>query len=70
VAGFQVIMSGRFWVFTEDALYLESLDVLIDRIDEQDSTSVLTRGQWVDRLELWTLKAIEDNSLLVRPVVT
>jgi hypothetical protein len=46
-------------------LYLESLDDLINHIKDQDPTSVRARGQWIDRLELWTLKAIEDNGLLV-----
>jgi hypothetical protein len=47
-------------------LYLESLNGLVNRIENQDPTSVRTKGQWIERLELWTAKAIEDNGLLVR----
>jgi hypothetical protein len=47
-------------------LRLESLDDLINNIEDQDGSSVSTRAHWIDRLELWTLKAIEDNGLLVK----
>jgi hypothetical protein len=46
-------------------LYLEALDDLIIHVEGQDSTSVRVRGQWTDRLELWTMKAIEDYGLLI-----
>ena len=48
---------------------LAAMDGLIDRIEAQDLTSVRTRGQWIDRLELWTIKAIEDNGFSVKPAV-
>jgi hypothetical protein len=51
-------------------LHLEALTGLIDHIEDQDTTSVRTRAQWIDRLELWTTKAIEDHGLLVKqPVI-
>jgi hypothetical protein len=50
-------------------LQLEALEELINHIESQDPTSVLTRSQWIDRLELWTMKAIEDNGLLIRQKV-
>jgi hypothetical protein len=51
-------------------LYLESLNGLMDNIEDQEPKSVRTRGRWIDRLELWTAKAIEDNGLLVKhPVI-
>jgi hypothetical protein len=51
-------------------LHLESLNDLIDNIEDQEPKSVRTRGQWIDRLELWTAKAIEDNGLLTRHPLT
>jgi hypothetical protein len=45
--------------------YLESVPDLVDNIRGQDE-SAGTRAKWVERLELWTLKAIEDHSLLER----
>ena len=50
-------------------LHLENLNELIDRIEEQDLTSVCTRAQWIDRLELWVIKAIEDSAFLVKSEV-
>jgi hypothetical protein len=44
--------------------YLESLDTLIGRIEGQDPSSVSDRQRWIKRLELWTIKAIEDHKLL------
>jgi hypothetical protein len=44
--------------------YLESLDILISRIEGQDPAKVSDRQRWIERLELWTIKAIEDHKLL------
>jgi hypothetical protein len=44
--------------------YLESLDTLIGRIEGQDPCKVSDRQRWIKRLELWTIKAIEDHKLL------
>jgi hypothetical protein len=44
--------------------YLESLDTLINSIQNQDSSSVGHRDRWIKRLELWTIKALEDHRLL------
>jgi hypothetical protein len=45
---------------------LESLDELIAGIDDQDKTSARVRAVWYERVELWILKALEDNHLLTR----
>lgn len=44
--------------------HLESLDTLISRIEDQDPSKVSDRQRWIERLELWTIKAIEDHKLL------
>ena len=45
---------------------LESLDDLIRGIDGQDEKSARVRSTWYERVEMWTLKALEDNHLLTR----
>lgn len=44
--------------------YLESLDSLMERIAEQDPSRTRDRNRWIKRLELWTIKAMEDHKLL------
>lgn len=46
------------------SLYLESLDTLISKIDQQDPLLIRDRQKWTEKLEAWTLKAIEDHELL------
>jgi hypothetical protein len=40
------------------------LDDLINNIRSQDLTSVKVRAEWLNRVELWTQKAIEDHRLI------
>src|SRR5262249_22080068 len=47
-------------------LCLESLDDLIKAIDGQDEKSARVRNTRYERVELWTLKALEDNQLLTK----
>jgi hypothetical protein len=44
--------------------YLESLPELMQKIANQDQNSLTHRSKWADRVEMWTLKALEDLSLL------
>ncbi len=44
--------------------YLESLSKLIDNIDGQDASNIEHRSTWTQKLETWTLKAIENIHLL------
>jgi hypothetical protein len=46
-------------------LYLESLDWLISGIQGQDCKLIEHRQKWTEKLEMWTMKAIEDHKLLV-----
>ena len=45
-------------------LYLDALSDLIQSIEGQDATSVEHRNIWVQRLEMWTSKALDDHELL------
>jgi hypothetical protein len=45
---------------------LERLDDLVAGIEGEDKTSARTRSVWMERVELWTLKALEDNQLLTQ----
>jgi hypothetical protein len=44
--------------------YLESLDSLMEGIADQDPSKTRDRNRWIKRLELWTIKAMEDHKLL------
>jgi hypothetical protein len=44
--------------------YLESLPELMKRIAGQDEQILAHRTRWAERIEMWTLKALEDLSLL------
>jgi len=44
--------------------YLESLPELMDRISEQDPRKPSDRNKWAERVEMWTLKALEDMRML------
>jgi hypothetical protein len=44
--------------------YLESLPELMQRIANQDENRLADRRKWAERVEMWTLKALEDLSLL------
>jgi len=44
--------------------YLESLPELMKRIANQNENDICHRSKWAERLEMWTLKALEDLSLL------
>lgn len=44
--------------------YLESLPQLLRNIEDADDTSCVDRNHWMTRLEMWTMKAIEDSELL------
>jgi hypothetical protein len=48
------------------AFNLESLNTLISGIERQDPLSIRDRQKWTEKLEAWTLKAIEDYGLLTR----
>jgi hypothetical protein len=44
--------------------YLESLPELVRRIANQNEHQLSHRSKWTERVEMWTLKAIEDLGLL------
>ncbi|MGO9542840.1 MAG: hypothetical protein ACLPN2_19835 [Terriglobales bacterium] len=44
--------------------YLESLPRLLRNIEDADDRSCIDRNHWMTRLEMWTMKAIEDSELL------
>jgi hypothetical protein len=44
--------------------YLESLPELMWKIANQDDNRLTHRSKWAERVEMWTLKALEDLSLL------
>jgi hypothetical protein len=44
--------------------YLESLPELMRKIANQNENSLSHRSKWAERVEMWTLKALEDLSLL------
>jgi hypothetical protein len=44
--------------------YLENLPQLMKRIAKQDENNLSHRSRWAERVEMWTLKALEDLSLL------
>jgi hypothetical protein len=44
--------------------YLESIPDLIKNVEKENATSVEARSRFAERLELWSLKAIEDCRLL------
>jgi len=44
--------------------YLESLPDLMQKISGQDEDNLCHRSKWAERVEMWTLKALEDLSLL------
>lgn len=46
--------------------YLESLSELMKKIAGQSEISLSHRSKWAERVEMWTLKALEDLSLLSR----
>jgi hypothetical protein len=45
-------------------IYLDSLPELMSRIEGQDASSVVARTAWTQRLESWTLKALDDLELI------
>jgi len=45
-------------------VYLDRLAELMNRIDGQDIDSITDRARWVEKLEMWTLKALEDHELV------
>ncbi len=45
-------------------LYLDSLPTLIDRVEGQKAESVEHCSNWTQKLEAWTLKALEDLELI------
>jgi hypothetical protein len=47
-------------------LYLDEFSDLIRSIEKQDPNSVHDRNTWIQRLELWALKAIDDHELFER----
>jgi hypothetical protein len=44
--------------------YLESLPALMEKIANQNESSLTHRSKWAERVEMWTLKALEDLRLL------
>jgi hypothetical protein len=49
-------------------LYLDSLPELLARIKDLSASSVTDRANWTQRLETWTLKALDDLELIwIRP---
>jgi hypothetical protein len=47
-------------------LYLDEFAQLIGSIEKQDPNSVHHRNNWIKKLEMWTLKAVDDHELLER----
>jgi hypothetical protein len=47
--------------------YLENIEKLMDRIDEQNPNSAKQRVHWIRKLESWTSKALEDVALFNKP---
>jgi hypothetical protein len=50
-------------------LYLDDLSELLNRIQNQDASSVADRTRWTQSLEAWTLKALDDLELISRVTV-
>jgi hypothetical protein len=44
--------------------YLDSLEKLIDNVADRDSDNVVDRSQIADKVEMWTMKALEDCNLV------
>ncbi|HVP54782.1 MAG TPA: hypothetical protein VMU45_07285 [Candidatus Eisenbacteria bacterium] len=68
-----VFLDGQHWYPDEitllnasTRLYLESLENLMEGVEEQNPHLPSHRSNWTKRLEALTTKAIEDHSLLVR----
>jgi hypothetical protein len=47
-------------------LYLDEFNDLIRSIAKQDPSSVADRNKWIQRLEMWAMKALDDYELLER----
>jgi hypothetical protein len=48
--------------------YIQSLDKLLSNIEATDIQSIKDRSYWVNRIEMWVAKAIEDSTLLSQKV--
>jgi hypothetical protein len=51
---------------TAAKVHISSLDRLLGRLAEGDPSSPKSRSEWTTRLELWTIKALEDSVILER----
>ncbi len=51
---------------TAAKVHISSLDKLLDQVKEGGATSPQKRSEWTSRLELWTIKALEDSVILER----
>jgi hypothetical protein len=60
-----IVLINAAYVF-----YLESLSELMQKIANQDKNRLAHRSKWAERVEMWTLKALEDLSLLSDQEVT
>jgi hypothetical protein len=47
-------------------LYLDEFAQLIGSIEKQNPNSIHDRNKWIKKLEMWTLKAVDDHELLER----
>jgi len=45
-------------------IYLDKLQELINKIENQDQDNIEDRVRWIRKLEMWTSKALEDYQLL------
>lgn len=46
--------------------YIDRVADLMNRIHNQDFDAVRDRARWIEKLEMWTLKALEDHELLTQ----
>jgi hypothetical protein len=51
---------------TAAKVHISSLDKLLNQLVDGDPTSPKNRADWTTRLELWTIKALEDSVILER----
>jgi hypothetical protein len=51
---------------TAAKVHISSLDELLERVSDGDASSPESRAYWTSRLELWTMKALEDSVILER----
>jgi len=50
--------------------YLTLLPKLMDKLEGQESYNLIHRKKWIEKLEAWTMKGIEDHQLLTATAAT